>query len=276
MDYGDERVSASGQEREMPIYGSQFWEELHGLVVRDILVEVEHVKAHRTKKEKETSLVQKFITNGSEKAELAKAGAMLDEGFYGGTESGNYAAGMRVGVFSLAVCSQLPLLGRTMERLCVHWETVCFHDAGKTRPRKQRRRQRQEQQQSHVNTSKNSQITLLSRLVFKNVYFDTMIDVTVKKREQNQLEREFTCEDLSHCLYRRSFKSVNWTIFVQSEDHKRIPQRMNHAKLILYKSTIHLCCGSSTRSSLHCGSWTENCTVDVLTQVSGRQSFPRP
>ena len=80
---------------------------------------------------------------------------MLDEGFYGGTESGNYAAGMRGGVFSLAVCSQLPLLGRTMERLCVHRETVCLHDAGKTRPRKQQRRQRQLQQQSHVNTSKN-------------------------------------------------------------------------------------------------------------------------
>ena len=66
-------------------------------------------------------------------------------------------------------------------------------------------------------------------LIFKYVYFDTMIDVTVKKREQrigmlyfqywewekctkfpNHLEREFTCEDWSHCLYRRSFKSVNW------------------------------------------------------------------
>ena len=30
------------------------WEELHSLVERSILVEVEHVKAHRTKKEKET------------------------------------------------------------------------------------------------------------------------------------------------------------------------------------------------------------------------------
>ena len=35
------------------------------------------------------------------------------------------------------------------------------------------------------------------------------------------------CEDWSHCLYRRSFKSVNWAILVQSEDCKRIsPQRM--------------------------------------------------
>ena len=30
-----------------------FWEELHRLAARDFVVEVEHVKAHRTKKEKE-------------------------------------------------------------------------------------------------------------------------------------------------------------------------------------------------------------------------------
>ena len=46
-----------------------------------ILVEVEHVKAHRTKKDKkEMSQMEKFVTDGNEKAdELAKAGAMLDE-----------------------------------------------------------------------------------------------------------------------------------------------------------------------------------------------------
>ena len=50
------------------------------LVSRDMVVEVEHVKAHRTKKEKEEmSRFQKFVTEGYEKAdELAKAGAMLD------------------------------------------------------------------------------------------------------------------------------------------------------------------------------------------------------
>ena len=49
---------------------------------RDILVEVEHVKAHRTKKEKEKmTKIERFVTEGNEKAdELAKAGAMLDEG----------------------------------------------------------------------------------------------------------------------------------------------------------------------------------------------------
>ena len=39
--------------------------------------------------------------------------------------------------------------------------------------------------------------------------------------------------DWSHCLYRRSFKSVNRAILVQSEYHKRFPPRMmNHAKFI--------------------------------------------
>ena len=46
-------------------------------------MEVEHVKAHRTKEEKkEMSHLEKFVTEGNEKAdELAEAGAMLDEGF---------------------------------------------------------------------------------------------------------------------------------------------------------------------------------------------------
>ena len=58
------------------------FEELHELVERGILVEVAHVKAHRTKKEKENmTKIERFVTEGNEKAdELAKAGAMLDEG----------------------------------------------------------------------------------------------------------------------------------------------------------------------------------------------------
>ena len=46
-------------------------------------MEVEHVKAHRTKEEKEhMANVEMFVTEGNEKAdELAIAGAMLDEGF---------------------------------------------------------------------------------------------------------------------------------------------------------------------------------------------------
>ena len=59
------------------------WEELHYLAERGILVEVEHVKAHHTKKEqKEMSHFEKFVTEGNEKAdELEKEGALLDEGF---------------------------------------------------------------------------------------------------------------------------------------------------------------------------------------------------
>ena len=47
------------------------------------MVEVEHVEAHRTKKEKkEMSHFENFVTEGNEKAdELSKAGAILDEGF---------------------------------------------------------------------------------------------------------------------------------------------------------------------------------------------------
>ena len=53
----------------------------HGLVERSILVEVEHVKAHRTKKEKNImSQFQMFITEGNEKADdSTKANAMLNK-----------------------------------------------------------------------------------------------------------------------------------------------------------------------------------------------------
>ena len=44
------------------------------------MVEVERVKAHRTKKEKKhMSHFEKFVTEGNEK--LANEGALLDEGF---------------------------------------------------------------------------------------------------------------------------------------------------------------------------------------------------
>ena len=72
----------SSQEREMQICGSKILEALHSLAEKCILVEVEHVKAHRTKKEQENmSQFEKFVTEGNEKADdLEKAGAMLDEG----------------------------------------------------------------------------------------------------------------------------------------------------------------------------------------------------
>ena len=61
----------------------EIWEQLQCLAAEDIVVEVAHVKAHRTKKgEKEMSHFEKFVTEDNERAdELARTGAMLDEGF---------------------------------------------------------------------------------------------------------------------------------------------------------------------------------------------------
>ena len=56
------------------------WEELHRVHQEGILVEVEHVKEHRSKKEmQQMSLFERFIAaEGNEKAdELANARAML-------------------------------------------------------------------------------------------------------------------------------------------------------------------------------------------------------
>ena len=52
----------------------KIWEEQPDLAGRSISVEVEHVKVHRTKEEKKE--MKKFVTD-----ELAKEGALLDEGF---------------------------------------------------------------------------------------------------------------------------------------------------------------------------------------------------
>ena len=56
------------------------WKEWHSVHQESVLVEVEHVKVHRSKKEKQQkSLLEKIITESNEKAdELAKEGAMLD------------------------------------------------------------------------------------------------------------------------------------------------------------------------------------------------------
>ena len=57
----------------------EIWEEVHNLAARDILVEVEHVKAHHTEKEKKhMSHFEKFVTEGNEKAdELAEEGGCI-------------------------------------------------------------------------------------------------------------------------------------------------------------------------------------------------------
>ena len=83
-------------------------EELHRLAARDIVVDVEHVKAHRTRKEKkEMSHFEKFVTEGNKKA---------DE-LYGRSENKDNAARKRRNVRSFLVRSQLSLLGGGMEGL---------------------------------------------------------------------------------------------------------------------------------------------------------------
>ena len=82
MGHGEERECPKPRAGDADLW-IKIWEELHSLAARDMAVEVEHVKAHRTKKDKtEISYFEKFVTEGNEKADdLAKAGAILDEGF---------------------------------------------------------------------------------------------------------------------------------------------------------------------------------------------------
>ena len=63
--------------------------------------------------------LERFVTEGNEKAdELAKAGAMLHEGFMAEARAETVKQEReRGGVCSFAVCGQLPLPCRAMERL---------------------------------------------------------------------------------------------------------------------------------------------------------------
>ena len=76
----------------------KIWEELHLLVSKEILVEMEHVKAHRSKKDKkDMSHFERFAAEGNEKVdELAEEGAMLDEEI---TPAESYAAPAPVGEY---------------------------------------------------------------------------------------------------------------------------------------------------------------------------------
>ena len=104
--YGEEKESISPKAGDADLW-IETRDELHNLAARDIMVEVEHVKAHCTEKEKkDMSHFEKFVTEGNEKAdELAKEGAMLDEGFMAEARTKNGLAGARRGVCSLAVRS---------------------------------------------------------------------------------------------------------------------------------------------------------------------------
>ena len=83
MDYGEEKESASCQQREMPMFGSTFgknciiWQKGHfgGSATCKST-------SHEEKKRKICRIFEKFIIEGNEKAdELAKGGALQDTGF---------------------------------------------------------------------------------------------------------------------------------------------------------------------------------------------------
>ena len=94
----------------------QIWEELPGLAERHFGGSRACKGATHEQTKEHISQFERFVTEGNEKAdELAKAGAMLDEGFMAEARAKTMAAGKRAGVCSFAVCGQLPLLGKTME-----------------------------------------------------------------------------------------------------------------------------------------------------------------
>ena len=64
----------------------KIWEELHLLMSKEIMVEVEHVKAHRTKKDKkDMSHFERFVTDGNEEA-VGKGRSNVGRRIYGGSE----------------------------------------------------------------------------------------------------------------------------------------------------------------------------------------------
>ena len=86
----EEGENASIRKLAMLTCGSKFGKNCTFQSQKKYLVKVEHVKAHRTKKDKKemSHFEKKFVTEGNEKAdELAKEGAMLDEGFMAETRA---------------------------------------------------------------------------------------------------------------------------------------------------------------------------------------------
>ena len=105
--------------------------ELNKLHSKDILIEVEHVKAHRTEKEKQQmSLLEKFVTDdemtqfgkfvtdGNENAdEPAKEGAMCEGGFMAQARASTILQEREEVYAIFTICCQFSLLGGRMERM---------------------------------------------------------------------------------------------------------------------------------------------------------------
>ena len=77
------------------------------------------MQAHRTRKEQEKmTKVERFVAEGNEKAdELAKGGAVLDEGFMAEVRAVIMKQEREEVYVALQICSQLPLFSGGMERL---------------------------------------------------------------------------------------------------------------------------------------------------------------
>ena len=94
------------------------WEEVRRIRQEGVRLEVEHVKAHRSKKEKqEMKVFERFVTEGNERSdELAKdsnAGRRRN-----GSEKGQHRSTEKGGGLSgIALLGQLALFGGGMERL---------------------------------------------------------------------------------------------------------------------------------------------------------------
>ena len=93
--------------------------EVRRLHPEGTLLEVEHVKAHRSKKEKhDMPVFERFVAEGNERAEeLSKDGAMLDGGETPQIRSQHISAEKRGGPRGFAACSQLSLFGGGVARL---------------------------------------------------------------------------------------------------------------------------------------------------------------
>ena len=95
------------------------WEEVHRIRQEVLLLEVEHVKAHRSKNEvQEVTLFEHFVTDGNEGAdEMAKVEAMLDGGDMEQIRASTVQAENRGGLCGLAVCGWLSVFSGGVEVL---------------------------------------------------------------------------------------------------------------------------------------------------------------
>ena len=79
---------------------------------------VEHVKAHRTKKEMlQVSVFESFIAKGNEKSDgFAQEGSLTDGGLMAQVRASTVQQGRKEGLCSNAKCSKLSLSGGRTER----------------------------------------------------------------------------------------------------------------------------------------------------------------